>query len=194
MKFDKCHGLGNDYIYVDAAHMSLVDAQAAAPDLCPRGPGIGADGIILLGQLDSGHVSMRMVNADGSEGLICGNGLRCVAHLAKRWGWVDGMKVIVDTAVGERQVLLQSYSPEESQVCVAMGMPDFSAELVTIEGKDLKVTTNIADVMLYPDQAVPLSLLVAEAATNAMKYIGEQASWCLVREHPAKILDGPLQP
>jgi len=51
-----------------------------------------------------------------------------------------------------------------------------SVELVTIEGKDLKVTTNIADVMLYPDQAVPLSLLVAEAATNAMKYIGEQAS------------------
>ncbi len=51
-----------------------------------------------------------------------------------------------------------------------------SVELVTIEGSDLKVKTDIADVMLYPDQAVPLSLLVAEAATNAIKYIGEQAS------------------
>ena len=125
LKFDKCHGLGNDYIYVDAATLSFEKAQELAPSLCKRGAGVGADGIILIGQDTTQSVIMKMLNADGSEGLMCGNGARCVAHLAKRWGWLSGDEVTIHTAAGERHAVIKNYSPEESQVTVDMGFPVF---------------------------------------------------------------------
>jgi len=135
MKFDKCHGLGNDYVYVDGKELSLADAQLLAPQLCRRGPGVGADGIIIMGQMpESNMISMRMVNADGSEGLICGNGLRCVAHLARKWQWVSDDEMIIDTAVGPRRAVIEKYTPQESNVTVEMGFPNFDKVGFECEG------------------------------------------------------------
>lgn len=81
--FSKYHGLGNDFILFDAlAHPDLARLHLVrlAPFLCNRHEGVGADGILLLGA-DPG-LFMRIINADGSDGGMCGNGLRCVAlHL-----------------------------------------------------------------------------------------------------------------
>ena len=78
MYFTKMEGLGNDYIYIDTHRFPVADPAALSVRLSDRHFGIGGDGIILIGPSDKGDFSMRIFNADGSEGLMCGNGARCV--------------------------------------------------------------------------------------------------------------------
>lgn len=130
MEFEKCHGLGNDYIYVRQDDMDFEEASRRAPPLCRRGPGIGADGIVVLRHRGGNQVDMRMVNADGSEGLICGNALRCVGLLARRWDWTGGDDVVAHTPVGERRIHLEHYDPVESMVTVEMGSPAFGSRAI----------------------------------------------------------------
>src|SRR5690606_33293618 len=83
LSFTKYHGLGNDFIVVDTETPERWTAETARA-LCDRHRGIGADGVVLVGPARAGaRGSMRVLNADGSEPEMCGNGLRCVAlHLA----------------------------------------------------------------------------------------------------------------
>ena len=84
LQFTKYHGLGNDFIIVDTESPTEWTANQARV-LCDRHRGIGADGVLLVGPAQAGvRASMRVLNADGSEPEMCGNGLRCVAlHLAE---------------------------------------------------------------------------------------------------------------
>lgn len=83
LQFTKYHGLGNDFIIVDTDAPAAWTAEQAR-SLCDRHRGVGADGVLLVGPPVAGaRASMRVLNADGSEPEMCGNGLRCVAlHLA----------------------------------------------------------------------------------------------------------------
>ena len=72
--FEKWHGLGNDFVIVDAAHAPQLRAHVAG--ICDRRRGVGADGVLFV---EREPAAMRVVNADGSEPEMCGNGLRCVA-------------------------------------------------------------------------------------------------------------------
>ncbi|MDX2131378.1 MAG: diaminopimelate epimerase [Planctomycetota bacterium] len=87
--FEKVHGLGNDFVLIDAladAALSAVDWAALAPAACDRHTGIGADGVLVLLPPDrpGSHARMRIVNADGGDGGMCGNGIRCAArHLVE---------------------------------------------------------------------------------------------------------------
>lgn len=78
MYFTKMEGLGNDYIYIDAARFPVTDPSGLSVKLSDRHFGIGADGIILICPSEKADFGMRIFNADGSEGLMCGNGARCV--------------------------------------------------------------------------------------------------------------------
>ena len=78
MFFTKMEGLGNDYIYIDAGRFPIANPSALSVRLSDRHFGIGGDGIILIGTSKVADFSMRIFNADGSEGLMCGNGARCV--------------------------------------------------------------------------------------------------------------------
>lgn len=84
--FFKVHGLRNDFILVDALAepaRARLDWPALAPKLCHRHTGIGADGILVVqapGPGVSADAAMRIINADGSDGGMCGNGIRCVAR------------------------------------------------------------------------------------------------------------------
>ncbi len=82
ISFTKMHGAGNDYLFVRVPGEAPFPAAAVARMLSPRHTGVGADGLVLLspGKTDD-TVCMRMYNADGSEGAVCGNALRCAAHL-----------------------------------------------------------------------------------------------------------------
>jgi diaminopimelate epimerase len=98
--FQKYEGLGNDFIVVELAKETL--APGVVQRLCDRHFGIGADGVLLVGPPRSPRAaaSMTVLNADGSEPEMCGNGLRCVAvHLAARQGGDDG-EFLVDTDAG----------------------------------------------------------------------------------------------
>lgn len=124
MRFVKVEGAGNDYVLVEAFEGRIDDAPGLARRVSDRHRGIGSDGLIVLDAPDaasSAHARMRMWNADGSEGRMCGNGLRCVVrHLAES-GRAPSDDVIVDTASGERRGRVLDALVVEAQ----MGVPDF---------------------------------------------------------------------
>ena len=84
MRFVKMHGAGNDYIYVDARDVDssgqATDWEDVARRVSDRHFGIGSDGLILLRGSDVADARMQMFNADGSEGMMCGNGIRCLVR------------------------------------------------------------------------------------------------------------------
>ena len=79
MKFTKMHGCGNDYVYVNCMEKMLEDPDKVSRFVSDRHFGVGSDGLILICPSDQADFRMAMYNADGSEGEMCGNGIRCVA-------------------------------------------------------------------------------------------------------------------
>lgn len=104
MKFYKMHGLGNDYIYFDCMERELENLEELSKKLSDRHFSIGGDGIILLCKSDIADCKMRMFNADGSEGKMCGNGIRCVGKLAHDLGYVKGNSCTVETLSGIKKL------------------------------------------------------------------------------------------
>jgi diaminopimelate epimerase len=102
LPFVKMHGIGNDYVYVDAFAHAVADAPALARLVSDRHRGIGSDGLIMVAPPEHGDadVRMRMFNADGSEGRMCGNGIRCVAKFAVDRGLARANPLKVQTGRG----------------------------------------------------------------------------------------------
>lgn len=123
MKFTKMHGAGNDYIYIDARAMDENDWPRLSRLMSDRHFGIGGDGIILILESDVADLRMRMYNADGSEGEMCGNGIRCFAKYAIERGIVspavDGIEV--ETLAGIRSVVPVYSGDRITGARVAMG-------------------------------------------------------------------------
>ena len=99
LNFTKMEGCGNDYIYVDCLAGLFFDPAAAAVALSPRHFAVGADGLICICHSDVADAKMRMFNADGSEGSMCGNGVRCVAQWLFEHGLVKD-EARVETRAG----------------------------------------------------------------------------------------------
>ena len=99
-KFYKLHGIGNDYIYFDCMHGEIENPEQVAIKLSDRHFSIGGDGVILLCASAIADCKMRMFNADGSEGKMCGNGIRCVGKLAHDLGYVKGDTCTIETLSG----------------------------------------------------------------------------------------------
>lgn len=93
-------GLGNDFVVLTGPCFVSTPQIAA---LCDRRRGVGADGVLVVSELQSG-ISMDYFNADGTAAEMCGNGLRCVARLAVELGMVGGREFVVTTPVGPRRV------------------------------------------------------------------------------------------
>ena len=100
MRFTKMHGLGNDYVYVDARTDQVENPADLARVISDRHTGIGSDGLILIHPSSVADVRMEMYNADGSRGRMCGNGIRCVAKYAVEHGLAPGPQVRVETDSG----------------------------------------------------------------------------------------------
>ena len=75
IRFTKMHGLGNDFIMLEDD--GITDYTAVAGRLCERNTGIGADGLIIVCKSEHSDAKMRIINSDGSEAQMCGNGIRC---------------------------------------------------------------------------------------------------------------------
>ena len=107
LKFTKMHGCGNDYIYVDCRESGLPEQAAAwSQKLSRRHFSVGADGVIYIcpPTLPGGDATMRMFNADGSEGRMCGNGVRCVAEYLYGHG-LPRDTIEIDTRMAGRKTL-----------------------------------------------------------------------------------------
>ncbi|MEZ0325240.1 MAG: diaminopimelate epimerase [Fimbriimonas sp.] len=102
VKFTKMHGIGNDFVMVDAIQEPEMpaDLQGLAKKVNDRRFGVGGDGLILLERGEKAPFKMRMFNPDGSESEMCGNGIRCFAVLLRDHGHIAGGEVDVETGAG----------------------------------------------------------------------------------------------
>ena len=105
MRFSKMHGIGNDYVYVNGFTERMDDPASVAVKISDRHFGIGSDGLILILPSQTADFRMRMFNADGSEGKMCGNGIRCVGNTYDM-GLTDKTEVTVETLAGIRKLVL----------------------------------------------------------------------------------------
>ncbi|KPK74994.1 MAG: diaminopimelate epimerase [Phycisphaerae bacterium SM23_30] len=145
MRFTKMHGIGNDYVYVNCFDQTVDHPEQWARTLSDRHFGIGSDGLILILPSAQADVRMRMFNADGTEGEMCGNGVRCVAKYACEHNLVESrpcvkphllelLKSALDDARDHREITVQTgrgvltlalalINDKVQYVCVDMGEP-----------------------------------------------------------------------
>ncbi len=120
-KFYKMHGIGNDYIYFDCFEEPISDPAGAAVKLSDRHFSVGGDGIVLILPSETADAKMRMFNADGSEGKMCGNAIRCVGkYLYERRG-IRKRRIAVETLSGVKTLELQEEGGIVRSVTVDMG-------------------------------------------------------------------------
>ena len=100
LEFTKMEGLGNDYIYVDTGRYHIQDPAALSVRLSDRHFGIGGDGLVLIGPSEKADFSMRMFNADGSEGMMCGNAARCIGKYVWDKGLAKEKEIGLETPSG----------------------------------------------------------------------------------------------
>lgn len=120
--FTKMHGCGNDYIYFNCFTHDIPNPEELSIRLSDRHFGVGGDGIILIGPSDKADARMRIFNADGSEGKMCGNGIRCVGKYLYDHGMVDGRtEITVDTLSGVKTLQLTVADGKVQAARVDMG-------------------------------------------------------------------------
>ncbi|NLN71770.1 MAG: diaminopimelate epimerase [Thermoplasmatales archaeon] len=132
MKFWKYHGTGNDFIIVDGINESLrIDPEKVVHG-CKRRFGIGADGFLyLLPGMKGADVSMRIINSDGSEAEMCGNGIRCLAKHVSDFGIVKKDVFSINTLAGNKDVSVERGSTGKvSDVTVGLGAPSLETDAV----------------------------------------------------------------
>lgn len=154
MKFTKMHGCGNDYVYVDCTKQMIENPGEVSKIVSHRHFGIGSDGLILICSSDVADFRMAMYNADGSEGAMCGNGIRCVAKYVYDKGLTDKKNLTIETKSGIKELELTVEAGKVSLVKVNMGAPILKSKDIpvsvdteecidadiNVDGKDYKIT------------------------------------------------------
>lgn len=138
-RFTKMHGTGNDYVYVNGFEQEIENPGELSIRISDRHFGIGSDGLILIVPSKVADCRMRMYNADGSEGAMCGNGIRCVAKYAYEHGIVHSDRITVETQSGIKTLDLTVEDGKVTYVKVNMGVAVLEPACipVTAEGDDL---------------------------------------------------------
>ena len=119
MHFTKMHGLGNDYLYVYGEAPENIAALSRR--LSDRHFGAGSDGMIYISPSDAADFKMRIFNADGSEAMMCGNGIRCVGKYVYDKGYTDKTCLKIETLSGIKFLQLHVSGGTVKSVTVAMG-------------------------------------------------------------------------
>ncbi|MBI4322161.1 MAG: diaminopimelate epimerase [Chloroflexi bacterium] len=125
MRFTKVHGLGNDFILVDARDGAPLPWGDLAQRVCDRHYGVGADGLILLLASGEADFRMRILNNDGSEAQMCGNGIRCLARYVFDRGLTTKTSLAIETLAGVKEIALNLEADRVVSARVNMGPPIF---------------------------------------------------------------------
>lgn len=154
LEFTKMHGCGNDYIYFNCTEKELESPEHLSVKLSDRHFGIGGDGIVMICSSDDADAKMRMFNADGSEGKMCGNAIRCVGKYMSDNGLTEKDTIKIDTLSGIKTLELFKENGLVVQACVDMGKAEFfprkipvNSDLnrminypITVDGKEFNVS------------------------------------------------------
>ena len=146
MDFVKMHGIGNDYVYVDCFRQKAPsDPAALSVEVAKFHTGIGSDGLILMLPDESADARMRIFNLDGSEGEMCGNGIRCMAKYLYDSGLVKKEKMSIRTGSGIRDVEMIVEGGKATGARVNMGKAEFDPAKIPVNAPDNRVS------IVFPD-------------------------------------------
>ena len=140
MDFVKMHGLGNDFVFIEDKTGQDKDYTVLARAMCNRHTGIGADGLIVIVDSRVADVRMRIINSDGSEAEMCGNGIRCFAKYVYDSGIIEKKQFTVETPAGimEPEITVGADNKAEL-ITINMGRPSFNRSEIPMEGADGRV-------------------------------------------------------
>ncbi|MFB3890701.1 MAG: diaminopimelate epimerase [Phycisphaerae bacterium] len=167
MRFTKMQGAGNDYVYVDCFNQQIdpKGASALARAVSDRHFGVGSDGLILIMPSRTADVRMWMFNADGSEGLMCGNGIRCLAKYAYDHGLSRANPMRVETASGVKTIDLRlGPDGKVTAATVDMGEPVLKPADIPVVLPGAESLDKIVDLPL--DKYVRVDRLIGESVSR----------------------------
>ena len=132
LKFTKMHGLGNDYVYMDAINQNIENRTELAKFVSDRNFGIGLDGLILICPSKIADFKMQMFNSDGSEAEMCGNGIRCVGKFVYDNGLTDKTTISIETLAGIKILEMKEENGKIKLAKVDMGEPILDPERIPV--------------------------------------------------------------
>ncbi|MDR0898692.1 MAG: diaminopimelate epimerase, partial [Oscillospiraceae bacterium] len=159
LHFIKMRASGNDYIYFDCFNQQIDSPEALSVHLSGRRRSIGSDGIVLMYPSDVADAKMRMFNADGTEGEVSGNAMKCVAKYLYESGRVHKINMRIETGGGVKQVMVYEHEGNVFSVQIDMGRPDFAPAHVPVRldgDAILDRFTRFADDIAYPISCVSM--------------------------------------
>ncbi len=130
IKFTKMHGIGNDYVYINYFEQQIKNPNELAKMMSPRRFSVGADGVILICPSDVADAKMRMFNLDGSEGKMCGNGIRCVGKFVYDNGIAHKDTITIETLSGIKTLKITEKDGLADTITVDMGKAELSPEKI----------------------------------------------------------------
>lgn len=167
LRFTKMHGCGNDYVYVNCFEEEVKDPVSLSIAISDRHFGVGGDGLVLICPSDRADAKMRMFNADGSEGKMCGNAIRCVGKYLYDHGIVRKTTVTIETLSGIKTL-----------------------ELFLKDGKVDSAQVNMGPAILIPSE-IPANLPGEQAVAVPVKIAGEEHTiTCVSMGNPHCIVFG----
>ena len=167
LRFTKMHGCGNDYVYVNCFEEEVKDPVSLSIAISDRHFGVGGDGLVLICPSDRADAKMRMFNADGSEGKMCGNAIRCVGKYLYDHGIVRKTTVTIETLSGIKTL-----------------------ELFLKDGKVDSAQVNMGPAILIPSE-IPVNLSGEQAVAVPVKIAGEEHTiTCVSMGNPHCIVFG----
>lgn len=135
MKFTKMHGIGNDYVYVNAFEEEISAPERLAVTISDRHFGVGGDGLVLIMPSKIADARMRMFNSDGSEAEMCGNAIRCVGKFLYDHKIVTKETLTIETLAGIKRLNLEIEKGIVNAVKVDMGEPILQSNLIPVSGE-----------------------------------------------------------
>jgi len=140
MQFTKMHGIGNDFIIINGFRQDVNSPDIVAKRLCQRRFGVGADGLLLALPSDVADARMRVINADGGEPEMCGNGIRCLGRYLYEEGIVRRNPMTVETLAGVLTLSFDVVDGRVAAVTVDMGAPRFDPGEIPVDAPSNAVT------------------------------------------------------
>jgi len=144
LKFTKMHGIGNDFVVINGYNYKIDNYQKLSAVLCQRHFSVGGDGLIIVLPPESpeNDFRMRMFNTDGSEAEMCGNGIRCFAHFARKNNMTEKDILRVETMAGIISPEIIECNNRTSKIRVNMGKPVFTPDQIPVNTAQFGLDTD----------------------------------------------------
>jgi diaminopimelate epimerase len=187
--FAKMHGLGNDFVVIDCISHPYDTAAlvALAPTICDRHFGVGGDGLILVLPSETADFRMRIINSDGSEPEMCGNGVRCFAKFVFDQGLTKKTGLAVETLAGVIKPVLHVTNGAVTAVRVDMGEPRLERAEIPMLGPAGEVVSEALDIQgrTFAVTAVSMGNPHAIVFVDDVKSFPVEKIGPMIEHHPA---------